>query len=103
MQTKKKILLLSMLFLCLSCLCVGCGRHPVTEKEMSKIEEKYEKGKITTQEYYEAVDAYYNGEPLPRRGLFASIANFIKNVILFVIGVGVVGVVLVALRNGGKK
>ena len=103
MQTKKKILILSMLFLFLSCFFVGCGSHPVTEKEMLKIEEKYEKGKITADEYYEAVDAYYNGEPLPKRGFFASIVNFFKNVILFIIGVGVIGVVIVALKNGSKK
>lgn len=94
---KKLFLVLSMLFMSLS--LGACGEKPMTRKEFVKIEERYEKGKISDDEYLEALDAYIRGKPAPKKGFFATVFGFIKNVVFLVFGIGVVLVVFAIFKK----
>ncbi len=98
MRTIKKIAIMSMMLLCFACCLGACGRY-VTEREMAKIEKKYEEGKVSTAEYLEAVDAYLSNEPLPRKGIIGAIFNFFEKVFLFIVGVAVIGFIAAVFRS----
>lgn len=53
----------------------GCRSHPMTTKELLEVQDKYERGKISDEDYLEALDAYYNGDPAPKRGIMKLISN----------------------------
>ena len=99
MRIVKRIVVMTFMLLSFACCFSACGRHTVTEKEMEKIEKKYEEDKISSEEYFEAVTAYLNNEPLPRKGIIGAIFNFFEKVFLFIVGVAVIGFVVIVLRN----
>ena len=99
MRTIKKIVITFLMMLCFTCCLSACGGHYVTEKEMAKIEKQYEEGKVSTAEYLETLDAYLSNEPLPRKGIIGAIFGFFEKVILFIVGVAVIGFVVVVLRS----
>lgn len=87
MKKTIRVLFFMLLMTILPVFLCACGSHPATEKEVLKMEEKYEKGKISYEELLEAHDAYYNGEPIPKKGIagvISSIFGFISNVFGFI-------------------
>lgn len=101
MRYVKRFAVTALMMLCFACCFSACGRHAVTEEEIFEMEEKLEDGKITYEEYLEAVTAYINDEPLPRKGIIGAIFNFFEKVFLFVVGVAVIGFIVMVLR--GRK
>lgn len=98
MHIIKRIVIISMMLLCLVCCLCSCGRY-ISEREMAKIEKKYEEGKVSTAEYLQAVDAYLNNEPLPRKGIIGAIFNFFEKVFLFILGIIVISFITAVFRN----
>ena len=75
-KVRKVLLILVMIMMPLS--VTACGSHPMTTKELLEAEDQYERGKISYVEYLEALDAYYNGDPAPKRGIMKFISNVFK-------------------------
>ena len=105
-DTKKiKIWLLLIMSLC-SLSISGCGA--MTERQMHKIEQQYEKGKVTELYYYEDLDAYYNGEQKPPRTFIGRIWRGITNLASNVIGfigeiIGLIILILILRFIFGKR
>lgn len=74
---------------------VSCGNKPMTYEDALEVEEDYQEGKITYEEYLEAANAYYNQEPLPKRGFGKLISNFFGAI--WELMVGIFGIIILAI------
>jgi hypothetical protein len=107
MKKLKQLRILTVFFLAIISLSLsGCGA--MTTKQMAKIEQQYKDGKIDEIYYYEALDAYYNGDPKPPKTfigkIWRSITNFFSNVIGFIFElIGLIIFILILRFIFGKK
>lgn len=92
---KFRILLMAMTLFIAGMTLAGCGA--MTAKDMDKVNDWYEEGKVGDTYYYEALDAYQNGDPLPPRTFIGRIWRGITNAISSFVGMikGIIALVIV--------